>query len=231
VSTADGGNGDGSDLDEELSWLLARERGEPRPPPRPELAERYDRLISLIGQLPTEPVPETVQARTLRAIEAADAAAVAARRRRTLLVAAACIASAAALLLLVLRKPPRTAVAMAPSLAVEIRRSGTVRGDIASVGDILTVRGNLEGPGELRIYLDEDRLVIRCPGDPGCREERAGRARAILAELALQMPGEYRSYLLVGAPVPPPTGRASDDLAAATAAGIAVTTRVPLQVQ
>jgi hypothetical protein len=224
-------SGGGGERDEELAWLLAREQGEQRPPPTPELGARHDRLIALIEQLPIEPAPDLVRARTLQAIEAADAAEVAARRRRKLAIGALGIAAAAAVLFLILRQPRRDqVVARLEAPTVQFRSPGHPRGSSRAVGDIATLRG-VGGASELRLYLDDDRIVIRCPGDPGCSVDTTGAVRAIVAEVTLALPGRYRSLILRGEPVPPPTGRLDDDVAAAIRAHVEVMAGPPFEVQ
>lgn len=106
------------------------------------------------------------------------------------------------------------------ALGVEIAHRVAVRGQEARVGDVvrLTVSGG-DGERALWVYRDEQRLVIRCPGDPACAMTDAGIA------VALEL-GDVGNYAIVAlaadAALPVPTGSYDDDTAAARRAGIAI---------
>jgi hypothetical protein len=79
----------------------------------------------------------------------------------------------------------------------------------AALGDVLRVEAAGAG-GELRIYRDDQELVLRCPGADGCTR---GPARWI-GELRLQAPGVYRAVYLAPLQENPPSGSLERDLAA-----------------
>lgn len=110
----------------------------------------------------------------------------------------------------------------APALAirVDIAHRATMRGSEARVGDTvhLAVSGG-SGARALWLYRDEQRLVLRCPGDPACAMTDAG----IAVSLELAEVGNYAIVALAGdGAVPEPAGSYDDDTAAARRAGIAI---------
>jgi hypothetical protein len=85
----------------------------------------------------------------------------------------------------------------------------------ARLGDRL--RGTVRGGKHRAMWLyHNDRLLLRCPGAPGC----AASDRVLSLEVLLDLLGRYT---LVGvshdAPLPAPTGGFDEDLAAAKGAG------------
>ena len=90
-------------------------------------------------------------------------------------------------------------------------------------GDVLHVSAS---PGdsdhfELRVYLDGDRLVLRCPGAPEavCRSEGDG----IEASYTFERPGTYEVFWIVGdSAIAGPVGSLDPDIQAAIVAGARV---------
>jgi len=106
------------------------------------------------------------------------------------------------------------------AIDVDIVHRVAVRGPEARVGDVvrLTVSG---GGGEraLWVYRDEQRMVIRCPGDRACAVTDAGIAVA----LELGAIGSYSIIALAAdGALPLPSGSYEDDTAAARRAGVAI---------
>ena len=234
---------------EDASWLLARERGQPGPPASEATAARYERLQSMITNLPATPAGITAgagwQREVLAAIDASEAGPDASRglppassgavaapersspksRRRAAITAVLAIAAAAvvALLVAVYRHRDNAAV---PMLAFEIEPARQPhRGAEPSVGDTLLVHAVIEGPGELRIYNDAGVEQARCVTPaPGCTVERSGRRTTLRLTMQLRAPGALRAVLFAG-PVVGSPGGIDADLEAAVRAGIAVTPR------
>jgi hypothetical protein len=99
------------------------------------------------------------------------------------------------------------------------------------VGDVLRVEARSGGAEhfELRVYLDGERLVLRCPGspEPACRPDDDG----LLASYTFEQVGLYEIYWLVsGSPVSAPVGSLDQDLDAAFDAGAELRTkeRIPV---
>ena len=228
---------DREDHDDELAWLIARERGQPGPPVSAATAARHERLEALLKDLPAMPagVPPRAgwQRDVLAAIDVADAEAEAASdpaaagaidpappprasspRRRW--AAAGAILAAAAIVLIVLavwrdRGPgPGGAVptlAFDPHLAPRPNRSPDV-----SAGDTLIVQGVVDGPGELRVYDAAGNEQGRCTGtEPGCTVERAGTRTTLRLTVQLREPGVIHAILLA-APLPGPSKGLNADL-------------------
>lgn len=106
------------------------------------------------------------------------------------------------------------------ALDMAVRHRVPVRGTEGQVGDVVHIRVT-GGDGEraIWVYCDEQQLVLRCPGDPGCQASGAEMS----VDLAL---GEVATYTVVAlsarGALPAPSGRYDDDTAAARRAGAAV---------
>jgi hypothetical protein len=144
------------------------------------------------------------------------------RRRWWLWVAAPLAAAAAALLALSLRAPQA-----GPALAWALRRPGqseAMRSEHARPGDVLDVNIHTGGAAhaELRVYRDDQALLVRCTDQPPC----ARSGDEITAAVTLDERGRYQIVLLHGQqPLPAPGAHLDDDLARARAAGASVVLR------
>lgn len=95
-------------------------------------------------------------------------------------------------------------------------------GELARPGDRLELVGETGGAAfaELRLYLNRDRLVWRCAGDPPACRRRGGRLEA---ELTLGARGDYLPILVLSQqPIVPPGLGFEADIGAALAAGARV---------
>jgi serine/threonine protein kinase len=124
-------------------------------------------------------------------------------------------ATAAAMALVVVPPPP-------PALAlnIHVQHSARDRGYEASPGDVahIAVSGG-QGPRAIWVFHDEVQLVLRCPGDPGCRIADASTE----VDLPLTSGGRYTMVALTGAArLPALTGTYDADMAATKGAGIDV---------
>jgi len=237
--------------DDEDDWLLARERGLPRPAVSDATAALYAQLQSLIKDLPATPagVASRVgwEQDVFAAIDAAEAEPGAPRnpaslppptpaapqrmsrsRRWGVAIASVAIAAGVAVALAVYRHRGAPAV---PTLAFQVElASRPHRTSDTSVGDTLIVRGVVKGQGELRVYGDAGVEDARCRGPaPGCTIDRSGERTALQLTMLLRAPGALRAVLFAA-----PLGEASrgldGDLEAARRAGIAMTTLEPVEV-
>jgi hypothetical protein len=157
-----------AERDDDASWLLARERGEPEPPVSAAIAERYARLGALLADLPAVPAGLRPSAdwrqRALAAIDAepaagaaewapgaapAEATAPAPRTsatrtarasRRSWMVASATCAAAAAMLLAIVGNPfsGRGGDDSAPALTIDVKQASGARRGVTS-DDVLSV--------------------------------------------------------------------------------------------
>jgi hypothetical protein len=147
-----------------------------------------------------------------------------ARRRRRWLWIMAPLAAAALLALLLRGRGPGPAE---PALAYALRRpgqSGAMRGEHARPGDVVDVNIRTTGAAhaELRIYRDDQALIVRCTDQPPCVRRGAG----ITATIRLDERGRYQIVLLYGKqPLAAPGAHLDDDLARARAAGAGVELR------
>lgn len=94
----------------------------------------------------------------------------------------------------------------------------TRRGREAQPGDRLVLNAKTGGAlhGELRVYLNDRDLVLRCFEDPPCRR----RDEAVTATLVLSSVGVYQSVFLVSEePLPPPSSSLDSDVDDALRAG------------
>ncbi len=144
------------------------------------------------------------------------------RRRRWLrtLVPAAIGASVVALLLI----PQLPRAPLGPSLEVEVLPPASVatwRGAEAVVSDRLLLRAATGGAShaELRVYLNDSELVLRCSSEPPCIRE----GTTLQAALELSSLGTYQSLLLVSdQPLPAPAEDLDGDAGKALATGARV---------
>jgi hypothetical protein len=133
-------------------------------------------------------------------------------------------AAAALALFLVLRPGAQPA---GPALAYAIIPGGAsapMRGDHAKPGDALEVRIQTGGAAhaELRVYRDDDTLIVRCSDAPPC----SLRDGALTARVVLEERGRYQIAFVHGAqPIPAPAPQLDQDLAQARAAGATVDLR------
>lgn len=113
---------------------------------------------------------------------------------------------------------------LVPTLEVEVRplASGPARrGTEAGLGDRLLLRARTGGAShaELRVYLNDAELVLRCSSKPPCRRQD----EMLRATLALNALGTYQSLLLVSDhPLPAPVEDLDGDAGRALAAGARV---------
>jgi hypothetical protein len=152
------------------------------------------------------------EARVLAAVTAPE------RRVRWWWIAAPAALAAAAALVLWLGRDRGPSGPRPLEVALTVRRDGPpVRATTAAVGDVVGIeaRGG-RGHRAVWVYRDDRELVLRCPGGATC----AIGAGGITAELRVERAGRYAVVLLAAdQPLPAPTGRLDDDLAAAAAAG------------
>lgn len=123
--------------------------------------------------------------------------------------------AAAAVCVLQFRAPPR-----ALAVDVDVEHRVALRGSEAQVGDVarVTVSGGADHRA-LWVYRDEQRLVMSCPGDPGCAVSAAG----ITLAFELREVGNYTVVALSsGAALAAPSGSYDDDTAAARRAGATI---------
>lgn len=237
--------------DEEVDWLVARERGQPGPTVPDATAAEHARLQSLITDLPAAPEGATLdkdwQQGVFAAIDAAEAkpgapspsarvppvaSAIPERTRprpRRWMASAAVFAMAAVMTvtLVVYRYSGRGArSATEPRITSEIESANRPhRGSDASIGDKLIVRGELAGAGELRVYDDTGAELVRCTvPTPECSVERSDNRTTLQLTMVLRAPGALRAVLF-SAPLGGPPGSINGDLEAATRARIAFTHR------
>lgn len=152
----------------ERGMIERLEAGEP--PSSPEEAQArapYERLLARIRDLEDIAPPEGWEDRAVQRWAGAQR-----RRRLGLALGGAAMAAAAVAAVLLLR--PRAAP---PLIGLEVKVSpepgSSRRGEGATVGEVLHVRGGAEEPHlELRVYL-QNRLIARCPGSAECRRDGA----------------------------------------------------------
>lgn len=190
-----------------------------------------DRIELALAQLGAEHEPPAGwEARVLAQIGAAQR-----RRRPRWTYTAPGLALAAALAILVFRPPgppevsgraTEAGAAVALSLDVQVsdrrlaRRSQ--RGE-RQIGDVVhvTVSGGARRRA-VRIYRNEIRLVMRCPGDPACRPSD----EALTADFTLSEVGTYTIVALTSSSsLPPLPGSYDADTAAARRAGASLDER------
>jgi hypothetical protein len=188
-------------------------------------AEGEDPLERALGELPSLAPPEGWRAEVFEAIDREERASA----RRRMLYSIMPFAAAAIALLSWRRLSP--APQGAPVIGLEIVPGEVARGGAVALGDTLRARAQLTGAGELRVYRDEGEIVLRCPGDAGCREGREGGQRSLLGELRLAAPGRYDVVVVSGEGVPASAGRFADDLRAAQGSGAQITKEPPLNVR
>ncbi|MCP4654663.1 MAG: hypothetical protein GY856_04495 [bacterium] len=181
-------------------------------------ADTYQRLQAGLASTGAEyqPRPDW-QARTWAAIARGRE-----RRRRWLRTLVPAAIGACVLALLLIPQLPRAPIA--PALEVEVLppASGPARrGTEAGLGDRLLLGARTGGAShaELRVYLNDSELVLRCSSEPPCiREDETLRAALELSSL-----GTYQSLLLVSDnPLPAPAEDLDGDAGRALAAGARV---------
>jgi len=125
---------------------------------------------------------------------------------------------AAALVLLVLLVPDREPIPVALHAEIELGSGDVRRGHEPHPGDVLRLRGTTGGAphAELRVYLNDVELVLRCSTAAPCRR----REESLQASVLLDSIGSYQPVLLVSdRPLPEPLATLDDDAAGAIAAG------------
>lgn len=148
------------------------------------------------------------------------------RRRWWLWIAAPLAAAAAALLALSLRGSGH-GPGDGPALAFAVRRPGqaeAMRSEHARPGDVLDVNIRTGGAAhvELRIYREDQALIVRCTDRPPCARD----GDEVTATIPLDERGRYQIVFLYGEqPLPAPGARFDEDLARARAAGATVELR------
>jgi hypothetical protein len=223
---------------------------EPLPPIDPRRAAAYQKLRAHLASLPDSPVPASWNDDVLAAIrageqprplatssvEAAPAppvladtpSSIAERRaartpvaRRGRIAAAGVLAAAAVLAIwLVARRPVAGPQGLRVSvLHYEGNRASAAAGE-AALGDVLVVEVGTAEIDELRIYRDDQELVLRCPASVNSSgttlreatcEHRSG---LLIGRLRLAAPGRYRAVGLRPAPASTPSGDLAADLEA-----------------
>lgn len=133
----------------------------------------------------------------------------------------------AAVLLLLLR-PVSGPESSGPVLALAFHRPGegvaVMRGEHVRPGDVLdvTIRTGGAAHAELRVYRDDQALLVRCTDRPPCVRSDDG----LTASIRLEERGRYQIALLYGPQsLPAPGAGLDDDLARARAAGATVELR------
>jgi hypothetical protein len=117
---------------------------------------------------------------------------------------------------------PRTTES--PTIRIEVSRTSdrALRGADARPGDTIRLEARTGGAAfaELRLYLNDFDLVLRCSEEAPC-ERRGGRLEATFA---IRSVGRYQGLLLAStAPIPPPSGEGLDaDAGRARSAGASV---------
>ena len=239
------------DDNEEVAWLLARERGQPGPAVSDATAARYARLQSLITDLPAMPAGVSPRAgwqqdvlasidvaeaepeapSNLAPVPSIDSAAPERRstrqRRWAAATASFAIAAAVAILLAVyLDRGGRGGPAAESLVAFEVQPANrSHRSADPSAGDTLIVRGVVEGLGELRVYDAAGAELARCIGPaPDCTVDRSGTRTTLRLTMVLRLSGALHAVLFA-APLGGPSGGLDADVEAAGRAGIAVTPR------
>lgn len=192
---------------------------------------RYAALGEAIARLPGDEPPPGWQDRVLRAIdpkphEAHTLLRAPSTARRGWLVLAAAAAILVALFVVVpTRRAPREELA----LRQEIIAASGARAEMATIGDSVrfAATSGAAPSVELRVYRDENELVLRCPGAHGC----SVRDGLTIAELKLTTPGTYRAVAIVGQRLPPVAGSIDEDVRAARAVDARVQIGLPIRVR
>jgi len=162
-------------------------------------------------------------------------AAVAARRERSLrpwrwLLVPAGLAATVVLILLVTGRRPEGPALATLQVGIEAGPGAVRRGDETHPGDRLVLQATT-GPArysELRVYLHETALVLRCSSEPPCVRQ----GEELRATLVLEALGSYQSLLLLsGRPLPEPSSDLDRDADAALAAGAEVRLGPEIRVQ
>lgn len=222
---------------EDVTWLEARESGAPALPPlEPKRTAAYDGIQALIADLPDRPAPPGWADVVMAALPDAGASvetanhvsASRANRRRSArdargrqIAMVAALAAAAGLAIWWQHRPDDRPTDLRPAtdtrnqISIRVSRAGGVRGDAtaavqAAIGDTLEIQVRDAATGELRVYRDDQELVIRCPGDVSC----GGSPGPLTVTLKLSAPGRYRAVYFDIPASHPPSGVLANDLAA-----------------
>jgi hypothetical protein len=103
-----------------------------------------------------------------------------------------------------------------PELAVAFTRASAYRGPSMIVGDVMTVAVRRGGPHRAIWIYRDDRLVLACPRDPGCK----GSGDELVAELPVRSVGAYMIVALASsAAIDAPAGSYDEDVAGAEKTG------------
>lgn len=200
----------------ESRWLLARQREPGAPAPSSKIASDYAKIDDLLATLRVGVAQDSWHEDVLR---------VARRRARSRWLrtgAAVVVAAAAAVWLLT----PRSAI----ELEVAIQHDDQKRKDSTSVavGDRLVITARPRGTGDLRVYQSSGALVARCPGGPACRTPAPGE---YVIDITLDVPAEYRVFLVVGASDAPAAAPVDAYLETARAANARILSYRPIVVR
>lgn len=204
----------------EQEGLLLLERGLPFAnhfhtcPDCVQALEAYERLQRELASAGARYRPPAGWQSRVRAAVAAREARRAGWRLRLMIPAGV----AAALVLLFLLVPDREPMPVALQAEVELGSGAMRRGREPHPGDVLRLRGATGGAphAEIRVYLNDAELVLRCSTAAPCRR----RAESLEASVVLDSIGSYQPVLLVSdRPLPGPVATLDDDAAAAIAAG------------
>jgi len=197
---------------------------------RTRLAQ-YTRLAAALEAESSRPLPAGWKERTLERLEPErilERQQAARRRRRAALAAGlACAGAIAVILVLVLRPPaPRGQSDLGVNVEGGMKEW---RGQQYHPGDFISVPPlSMSGPNrEVRIYRNAKEVLVRCPGDAGCRLVDGQ------FELRWSIPtvGTYQIvWLASSSQLPPPTGDLDADVHAAQEAGAQVREAKPIHV-
>ncbi|HET7501464.1 MAG TPA: hypothetical protein VFK02_10690 [Kofleriaceae bacterium] len=161
---------------------------------------------------PSDPEPQ------VRPIDSAPSKKKMISKRSAVIVAGFLALAAGVLFWVMSHKHTELAVALTIQ-AVPGETTLADRDDLRAGGTAL-VHGQIDGPGELRVYDSDDVERVRCSeSGPGCKVDRDGRWTQLFLEVKLPLPGPVHVVLL-SAPLPGPSGGRAADLAAADRAGI-----------
>ena len=211
----------------EREGLLQLEQGEPLDPHFEECTDcraarrSYQRLQARLTELGHDDLPSKGWEQRLLAR---------ARRRRSSNVPLLWTALAASIALAALLLPhPR--VPASPSLTATTHSGGElVRGPDVHPSDSLLLEAHTAGArhAELRVYLNDDKLVLQCAKEAPCRRQ-GDRLAAILQ---LKVVGLYQPLLLVSEhPLPAPSGALDVDVRSAGDHGADIVTASEIEVR
>jgi hypothetical protein len=190
----------------EIAWLLAKASDPSAPAPSPQLAAEHAELEALLLSLPMGPTDDSWHEAVLKKALASSPAGPASPpwwRRRWLQWSIGGALAVAVALVLRIALPPKPSARATLALSSRTSEGARARGRETSAGGILIAEGKPRGPGELRVYRPNGRLLTKCPGGPGCTVASNGD---LSIEITLDGVGEFRVILVSGlhGPLPEP---------------------------